>query len=170
MERDIRRTPRRFAGGLAAVAVLAACTAGSGSLVTYAPAGRDDPGTTRDVPPSTRDNPAGPCIVCDVNYDCSGPSSALGDGGIELSTSDGTCVQELIDVVCSGALFNASGCSGGGGGPFTCGDTTCSPGAPIVTVITSPASGGTTIPGTVQTETDADVVPEPDAGEGMLFN
>jgi len=164
MERDSRRASRRFAALLAGACALAACTAGSGSLVTYSPDGRDDPGSTRDTPPSTRDNPTGPCIVCDVNYDCSGPSSALGDGGIELSTSDGTCQQSLIDLICSGALFNASGCTGGGGAPFTCGDTTCSPGSPQVsiTVVTPNLPGEETSPPSTGTTSSNGF--EPDAG------
>jgi len=127
---------------------LSACAAGSGPLVTYSDTGRDDPGMARDPPPGTRDSPGGVCIECDVSYDCSGPSAALqfGGGQLELSTSGGTCVQALIDLVCSGALFGASGCNGGGGGPFTCGDTTCSPSSTQFvtgTVMPSPPSGGT---------------------------
>ena len=161
----IERDSRRFAVLLAGAGAVAACTAGSGSLVTYSPDGRDDPGSTRDTPPSTRDNPTGPCIVCDVNYDCSGPSSALGDGGIELSTSEGSCQQSLIDLICSGALFNASGCTGGGGAPFTCGDTTCSPGSPQVsiTVVTPPEEGSPPSTGNVEPGSVGNGF-EPDAG------
>jgi hypothetical protein len=114
--------------GLAAGAVgLPACAAGSGELVTYESLGRDDPGAPRDAPPSSQDNTSGACIQCDVSYDCSGSAFASRIGQLQLTTSGGTCVKALIDLVCSGALFGASGCSGGGGGPFSCGGSTCSP-------------------------------------------
>jgi hypothetical protein len=116
-------------GALAAVAVsiavgATACGGGGGPLVTMTSGGREDPGTTRDQPPDTRDEVGGNCLQCDVQYDCS-PSA--NQTSIQLSTSEGTCIQSLIDLVCSGTLFGANGCSGGGGGPFTCGDVTCSP-------------------------------------------
>ena len=118
----------RFAALIAGAVALSACSGGSGELVTNAAGGRDDPGATREPPPSSGDNPGGSCIVCDVNYDCSGPAP-FGGSSLQLSTGGGTCLPSLINVLCSGALFNASGCTGGGGGPFTCGDTTCSPGS-----------------------------------------
>ena len=150
----------RFVGALVAGGMCLAGCVGSGDtgeLVTSASLGRDDPGTTSDTPPSTRDDPTSACIACDVNYDCSGSMFAAQSGGqFQLSTSAGTCVKALIDLVCSGTLFSATGCSGGGGGPFTCGSTTCSPSGtrgivgvltltpnlPPTTTTTSPPSGG----------------------------
>jgi len=146
----------RIAGVLAGAIELASCAAGSGPLVTYSATGREDPGTTRDTPPSTRDDTAGSCIACDVNYNCNGPGQSssgsecvqgncavsvptqFGAGGIELSTDGGTCIWGLIDFVCSGVLFGATGCTGGGGGAFTCGDTTCTPGPAQSAVIVTP--------------------------------
>jgi hypothetical protein len=91
--------------------------------------------------------PGGACIVCDVMYDCNGPTRGqLNGNGIQLSTAGGTCQKALIDLLCSGALFNATSCTGGGGGAFTCGETTCSPitqgNMTVVTVPGSPPSGG----------------------------
>jgi len=152
----------RFAGVVAGAAVgLAACSAGSGGLATYSPTGRDDPGSTRDPPPGTRDNPGGSCIVCDVSYKCSGPEFTLsGAGGIELSTGGGTCTQALIELVCSGALFDASGCTGGGGGPFTCGSTTCSPGSSTSVTVVNPALPAAT----ASPPSTGSMGSEPDAG------
>jgi hypothetical protein len=152
----------RFVGAIVAGAMCLAGCVGSGDtgeLVTSASVGRDNPGATGDTPPSTRDEPTSACIACDVNYDCSGSMFAAQSGGqFQLSTSAGTCVKALIDLVCSGALFSATGCTGGGGGPFTCGGTTCSPSGtrgnivgvtttttptlPPTTTTTSPPSGG----------------------------
>ena len=156
-------TTLRFVAALIAGAVgLAGCVGSgdTGELVTSASEGRDNPGATGDTPPSTQDNPTSACIACDVNYECSGSVFAAQSGGqFQLSTSGGTCVKALIDLVCSGALFSATGCSGGGGGPFTCGSTTCSPSGargivgimttvgpnlPPTTTTTSPPSAGPT--------------------------
>jgi hypothetical protein len=146
---------RRWFGVLTGALSVAGCTAGSGSLATYSAGGRDDPGSTRDSPPSERDNPSGACIVCDVSYSCTGTvlANTLGGSGLQLSTSGGTCVTDLVDLICSGALFGASGCTGGGGGPFTCGNTTCSPGNGQTTTVigpvpisATPTSGSTSSP------------------------
>jgi hypothetical protein len=107
-------------------AALFACGSGSGPLVTTAAEGRDSPGVSWDQPPSTRDGTGSNCIACDVEYGCTG-TQAQGTTSLELSTSTGQCTQTLIDLVCSGALFGASSCSGGGGGAFTCGKVTCTP-------------------------------------------
>jgi hypothetical protein len=112
--------------GAAGVLGIAACGSGGGPLVTTTSTdGRDDPGSTYDQPPGTSDGTGGNCITCDVTYDC--PNAGPVGNGISLSTSGGTCTQALIDVVCSGALFGTPPCSGGGGGPFTCGSVTCTP-------------------------------------------
>jgi hypothetical protein len=112
--------------GMGTALVLAACNGGSGPLVTTSSStGRDDPGSTYDTPPSTSDEQGGDCLACDVVYDCPG-AGPIGDG-ITLSSSEGDCTPALIDVVCSGALFGTGACSSGGGGPFTCGDITCTP-------------------------------------------
>jgi hypothetical protein len=38
------------------------------------------------------------------------------------------CTQALINVVCSGALFDTPPCTGGaGGGAFSCGSVVCTP-------------------------------------------
>jgi hypothetical protein len=116
----------RLAGcvGAALTLLVGGCGAGSGPLVTTSTGtGRDDPGSTRDVPPVTSEGATGNCIVCDVVYDC--PDST--QTSLSLSTSDGTCTTALIDVICSGALFGAASCTGGGGGAFTCGTVTCTP-------------------------------------------
>jgi hypothetical protein len=144
----------RFVGVVIGGAMgLAGCAASgdTGELVTSASVGRDTPGATRDTPPSTRDDPTSACIACDVNYDCSGSVFAAQSGGqFQLTTSGGTCVKALIDLVCSGALFSATGCTGGGGGPFTCGSTTCSPsgrqGNVGVTTTVTPTSPATATP------------------------
>jgi len=105
--------------------VLVACGGGAGPLVSSSGgSGRDDPGSTRDTPPGTSDNANSDCLSCDVIYDC--PNSGIGNG-LTLSSSEGTCTQALINVVCSGALFGTGPCTGGGGGTFTCGDVTCTP-------------------------------------------
>jgi hypothetical protein len=101
-----------------------ACGGGGGPLVTVTSGGREDPGNTRDQPPDTRDEIGGNCLQCDVQYVCSPTANQT---TIELSSSQGTCTQALIDLVCGGSLFGASSCSGGGGGAFTCGNVTCSP-------------------------------------------
>jgi hypothetical protein len=115
----------RFATVLGGIALgLAACSGGAGPVVTTTAGGRDVAPATRDTPPTTRDG-IGNCLVCDVSYDCSD-----GSGGIqkrELRTADGMCTDTNIAIVCSGLPFGASGCSGGGGGAFTCGSTTCVP-------------------------------------------
>ena len=113
--------------GLAGVGfVVAACGGGAGPLVTTTSGnGRDEPGTTRDTPPSTSDITGGDCLACDVTYEC--PNAGNLGNGISLSTSQGTCTQALINLICSGALFNTAPCSGGGGGSFTCGSITCTP-------------------------------------------
>ncbi len=100
---------------------------GAGPLVTTTTTdGHDDPGTTYETPPSTSDGPGGNCLVCDVTYSCPNAGD-LGDG-LSLSTSGGTCIQSLINVVCSGALFGTGPCTGGaGGGAFTCGPIVCTP-------------------------------------------
>jgi hypothetical protein len=103
---------------------MAACGGGSGGFPSSSSIGRDDPGTTRDTPPATRDDTAGACIQCDVVYDC--PDSPLGNG-FSLSSSDGTCTAALIDLVCSGQLFEGSPCNAIGGGGFSCGSITCTP-------------------------------------------
>ncbi len=159
----------RFAAFIAGAVALSACSGGSGELVTNVAGGRDDPGATRDPPPSSGDNPGGACIVCDVNYDCSGPAP-FGGSNLQLSTGGGTCLPSLINVLCSGALFNASGCTGGGGGPFTCGDTTCSPGSsqsnmfsgggPVATVPPSQGASGSSGFGSTASGAGS----EPDAG------
>jgi hypothetical protein len=86
--------------------------------------GRDDPGSTYETPPSTRDDPAAACIQCDVIYDC--PNSSLGDG-FSLSSSDGTCSPSLVDSICNGTLLGTGPCNALSGGGFTCGDVTCTP-------------------------------------------
>jgi hypothetical protein len=112
--------------GVGMALVVGACGGGAGPLVTTTTTdGRDDPGSTYDTPPSTSDGPGGNCLVCDVVYDCSN-AGPLGSG-LSLSTSGGTCTQGAINFVCSGALFGTGPCTGGGGGPFTCGNVTCSP-------------------------------------------
>ena len=142
-------TLRNAAVFVAASVAVSACGGGPGPLVTVGTEQRDDPGTTRDPPPNPRDVPGGACVVCDVNYHCTGPTSGvLGQNGeISLSTSSGMCQKALIDLLCSGALFNAMSCTGGGGGAFTCGSTTCSPMAAqgmsgFVSTPTSPPTGG----------------------------
>jgi hypothetical protein len=105
--------------------VLVACGGGAGPLVsTNGGTGRDDPGSTRDTPPVSSDNANSDCLSCDVTYEC--PNSGF-SSGLSLSSSDGTCTQTLVNVVCSGALFGTGPCTGGGGGAFTCGDVTCTP-------------------------------------------
>jgi len=113
--------------GLGGVLVIVACGGGAGPLVTTTSTdGRDDPGSTYDTPPSTSDGPGGNCLVCDVVYSC--PNAGNLGEGFTLSSSSGECTQTLINVVCSGALFNTGPCTGGaGGGAFTCGDVTCTP-------------------------------------------
>jgi hypothetical protein len=124
---------------------LTACAAGSGPFTTFVAQGREAPTATREAPPSSRDNPGSACIVCDVSYECSGPLFGSQGTQFELNTTAGMCTQALIDFFCSGALFGATSCTGGGGGPFLCGDTSCSPGGSppmsVVTVGGSPASG-----------------------------
>jgi hypothetical protein len=93
-------------------------------VLTTATGGREDPGTTRETPPDTRDELSSDCLSCDVTYDCNGPNNP---GSIHLSTVDGSCLQPIIDLVCSGTLFGTTACSGGGGGAFKCGDVTCVP-------------------------------------------
>jgi hypothetical protein len=129
-------------GALAGAAIAlwigaAACGGGGGPLATMSSGGREDPGATRDTPPTTRDPQGGNCIQCDVLYECS-PSQS--NTSIILDSSQGLCTQTLIDLVCSGTLFGTTSCSGGGGGSFTCGSVTCTPsqqGLP-------PAAGGGT--------------------------
>ena len=113
--------------GVGASLVVVACGGGAGPLVTTTSTdGRDDPGSTYDTPPSTSDGPGGNCLVCDVVYDCPNAGN-LGDG-FTLSSSDGECTQALINVVCSGALFDTAPCTGGaGGGSFSCGSVICTP-------------------------------------------
>ena len=104
---------------------LVGCSGGSGPLVTSTSAGRDSPPVTRDTPPATRDS-VDTCLLCDVRYDC----TTLGGQtmrGLTLSTADGMCTPDSIALVCSGVTFGATSCTGGGGGPFTCGATTCVP-------------------------------------------
>jgi hypothetical protein len=108
----------------AALAALPACSSGGGPIVTTTGGGRDEPGTTRDTPPATRDAIGGDCLRCDTDYTCTGGKNP---GNVRLSSSEGSCTQGLIDLVCSGALFGANGCVGGGGGPFTCGNVSCVP-------------------------------------------
>jgi hypothetical protein len=112
------------AGVALAIAPIVACGSGGGPLVTTTSDGRENPGPTRDAPPATRDSVGAQCIVCDVDYRCNV------DGGLQsitLSSKDGTCVPALIDLICSGELFGAQSCSGGGAGGFTCGSVTCVP-------------------------------------------
>ena len=126
--------------GLAGIGLVAACGGGAGPLVTTTSGnGRDDPGTTRDAPPPTSDNAGADCLSCDVVYEC--PNAGNLGNGISLNTSDGTCTQTLINLVCSGALFGTPPCTGGGGGGFTCGSITCSPQAQALPGGSS--SGGT---------------------------
>jgi len=126
----------------ASVAALTACGNGGGPLVSTTGGSRDDPGSTWDRPPNGRDSTGNACIECNVPYSCTGgPGTGGGQNGsgttsIDLSTANGQCTAALIDLVCSGALFGADGCTGGGGGPFTCGSVTCSP------VQTLPPTGG----------------------------
>lgn len=116
----------RFATVLGGIALgLAACSGGAGPVVTTTAAGRDVAPATRDTPPSTRDG-IGNCLVCDVNYDCTSDGSNGGQT-LELRTADGRCTDANIAIICSGLPFGASACSGGGGGAFTCGSTTCAP-------------------------------------------
>jgi hypothetical protein len=136
---------------VAAVAMtVSACGSGAGPLATAELMGRDNPGTTRDPPPETRDTPGASCIVCDVPYQCNAPLQSgaptfpAGGTSIELSTSDGTCQRSLIDLVCSGTLFNATSCTGGGGDAFTCGSTSCAP-TNETTTANTPTTG---VPGT----------------------
>jgi len=125
-------------GAALAMWVLAACGSGGGPAVSTGTGTRDDPGTTRDTPPTTRDDTSGgstgsgtpggaSCVECNVQYQCSGGIAQNSPTQLELSTSQGTCTQIYINLVCSGVLFGASGCSGGGGGAFTCGSVTCTP-------------------------------------------
>jgi hypothetical protein len=107
----------------ATACLVPACGGGSGPLVAMPDEGREDPGSTRDTPPNSGDG-RGTCLLCDVTYDCSGPQP---QGAVSLSTSKGECVPAAIDLICSGALFGAPACSGGGGGPFTCGQVICTP-------------------------------------------
>jgi hypothetical protein len=113
--------------GLGTVLVVTACGGGAGPLVTTTSSdGRDDPGTTRDTPPSTSDGPGGNCLQCDVVYDC--PNAGDVGDGLSLSSSSGDCTQTLIDAVCSGALFGTAPCTGGADGEsFTCGSIVCTP-------------------------------------------
>jgi hypothetical protein len=126
------RFARALAGALALGTAAAAvgCGGGSGPLVTTTSGGREDPGSTRDTPPSARDNPTSDCIECDVEYRCTTPGNRNVPTSIGLSSSNGTCTQASINLVCSGALFGQNACAGGGGGPFTCGQTTCTPVSP----------------------------------------
>jgi hypothetical protein len=116
-----------------------ACSGGSGPLVTNSSGQRETPPSTRDVPPGTRDSPNSGCIQCEVMYKCTFPGGFSQQ--IQLRSADGTCAPAVIDLVCSGAPFNAPGCSGGGGGPFTCGDTTCAP-VQTQTVVGLPPTAG----------------------------
>lgn len=112
--------------GVGMALVVGACGGGGGPLVTTTTSdGRDDPGSTYDQPPGTSDGTGGNCLVCDVVYDC--PNAGPLGNGLTLSTSGGTCTQGLINAICSGAIFGTAPCSGGGGGPFTCGNVTCTP-------------------------------------------
>jgi len=114
-----------LAAGIAlTLATIVACGSGGGPLVTTTTEGRQDPGSTRDTPPPTRDGVGAQCILCDVDYRCNV------DGGLQsisLSSQGGTCVPSLIDLICSGQLFGAQSCSGGGADGFTCGSVTCVP-------------------------------------------
>ncbi|HEY3816691.1 MAG TPA: hypothetical protein VGL81_05950 [Polyangiaceae bacterium] len=111
---------------LGTMTAVAACGGGGGPLVTTTSStGRDDPGSTYDQPPSTDDSAGGNCLSCDVSYNC--PNAGDVGEGLGLSTSDGTCTQALINVVCSGALFGTAPCSSDGAGGFTCGNVTCTP-------------------------------------------
>jgi hypothetical protein len=120
------RTLQSLVGLAVAACVAAACGGGAGPLVTTTSEGRESPGTTRDTPPPTSDRQnSDDCLVCDVVYDCPNAGSLGND--FSLSSVGGTCLQRLVDVVCSGALFGTPPCTGGGGGPFTCGSITCTP-------------------------------------------
>ncbi len=124
-----------LAGATAAVAAsVGACSSGATPPLVVDLSGRDDPGTTRDTPPSTRDEIAGACVQCDVYYACS-----IGGGFLFTSTApcpSGVtsclpCTPSLVDFFCSGALFDAGGgCTGGGAAGFSCGGITCVPGDP----------------------------------------
>jgi len=114
----------------AVLATILACGSGSGPMVTNAAGGPDNPGTSRDNPPSPRDDPSGSsgsggCITCDVVYNCAGGNAQGGPSAVELMGSD--CTPANIAYICSGALFGATSCTGGGGGSFTCGMVTCTP-------------------------------------------
>ncbi len=120
------RTRTARAAAAMATMALGACSSGGGPLVTTASGTRDDPGTTRDQPPSARDTPGGQCLACGITYRCTSPDSPGQSQDVQLSGS--TCTPALIDVVCSGVLFSGGApCTGGGGGAFTCGSTTCAP-------------------------------------------
>ena len=116
---------RFYTSGAWGVLALVGCSGGSGPLVTPTSAGRDPPPVVRDTPPTTRDA-VGNCLVCDVAYNCSMPGGQT-QRGLTLSTADGMCTPDAIALVCSGITFGATSCTGGGGGPFTCGATTCVP-------------------------------------------
>jgi hypothetical protein len=120
-----RRVAWGLAGAVLALATgVAGCDGGGVPVGSTSTGGREDPGSTRDTPPSSRDNIGSDCLVCDVTYVCQGPQNP---GNITLSTHNGTCIQAAIDLVCSGAYFGSTSCSGGAGGAFTCGDVTCVP-------------------------------------------
>jgi hypothetical protein len=111
---------------VAAAIALAACNGGGGPSVTDA-TGREQPGSPRDTPPATREDPSGACMECEVRYTC---VDRTGQGNtilVQLSSQGGTCTDATIALYCSGVLFGASGCSIAGGGIFTCGNYTCSP-------------------------------------------
>jgi len=110
--------------GAALALGFAACGGGSGPMPSTNPGGDEGAGSTYEPPVGTRDDPGGNCLQCDVSYDC--PNFASG-GTLDITSSSGECTQAIIDFICSGALFGASGCSGGGGGTFTCGNVTCTP-------------------------------------------
>lgn len=115
--------------GLAAAvfaAAAAGCDGGGVPVVVTSNGGHEDPGSTRETPPGTRDSVGGDCLQCDVTYDCQGGGVGT-TGSITLSSANGTCTQALIDLVCSGSLFGSPACSGGAGGGFTCGDVKCFP-------------------------------------------
>jgi hypothetical protein len=142
----------RFLVALGSVGLaVTACSGGSGPLVTNTSSQPETPPSTRDVPPETRDNPSSGCIQCEVNYRCTSPGGLSQQ--IQLRSGDGTCTPAVIGLVCSGAPFNASGCSGGGGGPFTCGDTTCVPSQTQVVVSSPPPTAGSTSGGSVPVNT-----------------
>lgn len=111
-----------------ATLAVAACGGGSGPLVTTGSSTRDDPGTTRDTPPATADLPGGPCIQCGVSYRCTSTDASNGNRNQNVEVPPSMCTPAAIDLVCSGAVFQGGApCTGGGGGPFTCGSVTCVP-------------------------------------------